>query len=146
MYENFDETQVGITQLEFYTADEKCAFIESESKRIKRSGLYLHAEKVLDGEVRAIDGQIYRYAATGRTLDLAEVKDFLETSNSFTAFKERFGKPNAERIYHYYELNKENGEPRYLCIGAYDGDGTIYSVTIVDEFKYIKIFWKFDDR
>ena len=145
MYENFDKAQVGITQLEFYTAYERCAYHESDSKNIERKGLYLHAEKELCGEVRAIYGQPYGYTSAGRTLNLAEVKDFLENSHSFSAFKEHFGKPNAERIYHYYELSKEGGEPRYLCIGAYDGDGTIYSVTIVDDFKYIKTVWNLDD-
>ena len=145
MYENFDESQVGITQLEFYTADERCAFIMSENKKTERSGLYLHAEKALGGEVRTIDGRPYRYTDVTRNIYIAEVKEFLKTSHSFSEFEKRFGKPNAEDIYHYYELEEENGEPRYLCIGDYDDDGTIYIVSIVDDFKYIKTVWELED-
>ena len=141
-FEHYDEKQLGITQLEFFTADEMCAFIESEDKLIGREGFYLHAEKTLDCEIRTIDSKPYRYTATDRTIDADEVKKFLDSSNSFSSFTERFGEPNAsEWVFYYYELPKENGEPRYLEING-DNDGIIDSATIVDDFKFVETVWK----
>lgn len=142
MFEHYDEKQIGITQLEFYTADEMCALREGGGKQIERKGLYLHTEKKLGCEIRTIDGYPNRYTKTEHKINLEEVKEFIKSSFSFSEFTERFGKANAKSSvvsYYYYELPKENGEPRYLKVS--ENDGIIYSIAIVDDFKFIEMVW-----
>lgn len=143
VFEHYDKKQVGIAQLEFYTADERCAFRESDDPWIERNGLYLHSEKNLGCEIRTIDGYPIRYTSTNHTINLGEVKEFLKSSSSFSKFVEIFGEANAKSPvvnYYYYELPKENGEPRYLRVSEYDE--AILSITIVDDFKFVKTLWK----
>ncbi len=139
MYEHYDEAQIGIVQLDFYTLDEKYA--HHGEWREDRAGLYIYAETELDYEVRVIDSTTYRYTPKNRTIDIGEVERFLQMSNSRAAFVKHFGEPNAEDIYFCYELPSENGEPRYLLLGD-DFDGMIYSATIVDDFDFIKLIWE----
>ena len=139
MYEHYDEAQIGIEHLDFYTLDEKYA--HHGEWREDRAGLYIYAETELDYEVRVIDSTTYRYTPNNRTIDIGEVERFLQMSNSRAAFVKHFGEPNAEDIYFCYELPSENGEPRYLMLGD-DNEGMIYSATIVDDFDFIKSIWK----
>ena len=142
MFEHYDEKQVGITQLEFYTADEMCAFRESDDQWIERKGLYLHTEKKLGCEIRTIDSHPNRYTPTNHTINIEEVKEFLKTSSSFSEFVDWFGKANAKSSvvdYYYYELPPKNGEPQYLKVSEYND--VIHSITIVDDFKFIEMVW-----
>ena len=138
VFEHYDEKEIGITQLEFYTADEMCAFRESNDQWIDRKGLYLHSEKNLGCEIRTIAGKPVRYTPTNHAINIEEVQEFLKSYSSFSEFIEMFGEANAkspEVDYYYYELPKENGEPRYLCVSEYKG--VIHSITIEDDFKVI---------
>ncbi len=136
-YENTtDKKQVGITQLEFYTADEQCIFrYDDDAKYSDSLGLEVYADKTLKEEVRCISGWPHKYSSTNNPLDINEVKKFLESSDNFNDFKAQFGEPNAEHIYKYYELPSQDGNMRYLEIGT---DNEIYNVNIVDDFKYIE--------
>ena len=143
MFEHYDEKQVGITQLEFYTADEMCAFRESDDQWIKRKGLYLHTEKNLGCEIRTIDSHPLRYTSKNHIINLNEVEEFIKSSSSFREFTEKFGEANAKSPivdYYYYELPKEKGEPRYLLVAEHEE--VIRSLTIVDDFKLIDLIWK----
>ena len=143
VYEHYDENQIGITQLEFYTSDEMCAFRESDDQWIERKGLYLHTEKNLGCEIRTIDGGPIRYMPTNHTINVEEVQEFLKSSSSFPEFIERFGEANAKSPvvnYYYYELPKENGEPRYLLVSEHDE--VIRIITIVDDFKFVEMLWQ----
>ena len=139
IYENtFDEEQIGITQLEFYTADELCiVWYDDNAKIVESVGLEVRAEKTLDTVIRCIGGRPLKYSSTTSALDIDEVNEFFKTSTVFADFNSRFGPPNAENIYYYYNLPEENGKPRYLQIGTND-DGTIYGANIVDDFKYVE--------
>ena len=141
-YEHYDEAQIGITQLELYTAEEKLLSQETEGPIISRAGLYLHTSATVDCEVRTIDGVPYRFNTVDRSIDVNEVKSFLSSNNSFLDFINRFGRPNAEWIYYVYELPEKDGEPRYLKVCA--DEGVIFSVTVVDDFKYITTVWEVD--
>lgn len=138
MYENtVDESQIGITQLNFYTADEYCLFRDDEQSKIEETaGLFVYAQKTIEGEVRCIDGDPYKYTACETPLKLDEMRDFLKTSDDYESFTARFGAPNAERIYCYYELPDENGAERYLRLGVDKGE--IYGASIVDRYEYIE--------
>lgn len=139
MYENYNEDKIGVTQLDFCTIDEEFTM----DKKIDREGLYLHTEKVLDYEICVINSKPCRYTNVNRIIDLDDVKKFIKTSKSFNDFVSHFGKPNAENIFYYYELPKENGEPRYLRIS--EDNGEIYSMSLVDDFEFVEEVWKSKD-
>lgn len=145
MYENTaDEKQIGIVQLDLYTADTYCVFCYDENaKMVERIGLEVHDEITLEEEIRCIRRWPYIYSTATEQLSLEDVKAFFESSNSFSQLKARFGEPNAENIYAYYELPPENGRPRYLEIGA-AGD-EIYSADIVDDLEYIETIYDNED-
>lgn len=144
-YKHYDEKQVGITQLEFYTADEMCALRESSESMMERKGLYIHAEKDLECEIRTICLSPLRYTSREH-INLDEVKEFTKGSCSFTEFVEKFGEANAKEStvsYYYYELPKENGAPRYLMVSEWEGE--LRSISIVDDFKFVESIWKNKD-
>jgi hypothetical protein len=139
MYENtVDSSQIGVTQLSFYTADEWCLnAYDDDATWCDEAGLSVFADRSVDEEIRCICGNPYLYQKSEEPLDLEEVEAFFEKSNSYSEFVGRFGEPNAENYFIYYELPPENGEPRYLQISHDDWNGKIYGACIVDQFAYI---------
>ncbi len=137
-YENtFDETKIGITQLDFYTEDEYCILRYDKNAKVQDSyGLEVYAEKTIEEDIRCIEGWPHKYNSETKELDIDAVKKFFKTSNSFSKFETTFGKANAENIFTYYTLPQENGKHRYLELGTTDDE--IYRACIVDDFSYIE--------
>ena len=145
MYENtYDDQQIGIVQLDFYTADEYCILEYDDNLKIVDSvGLTVHADATIENEIRCISGHPHMYSTSTEPLNIDAIRSFFKVSNSFSEFKKQFGHPNAENIYCYYELPIESGEHRYLQIGM-DSD-TIYGATVVNEFEYIETIYNKND-
>lgn len=138
---------IGITELEFFTADEWCLELcDEESTREPSRGLTVYADKTLDHEWRCIYGNPLVYTDRG-TVDLLEAKEQIEENDSYAAFVARFGEPAASYIYRYYPLLDENGEPRWLCLGYDDREGyddSIHTAYIVDRFVYLDMLLEDD--
>ena len=145
MYENtYHDKQIGIVQMDFYTADEYCILEYDDRKKIVDSvGLTVHADSTIDNEIRCIQGHPYIYSTSAKTLNVDDVRNFFKTSNNYSEFTNQFGHPNAENIYCYYELPIENGESRYLQIGTHND--SIYGAAIVNEFEYIETIYDRND-
>ncbi len=145
MYENtYDGQQIGIVQMDFYTADEYCILEYDDNLKIVDSvGLTVHADTTIESEIRCISGHPYMYTTSTEPLNVDAIRNFFKVSNSFSEFTKQFGHPNAENIYYYYELPIESGEHRYLEIGT-DND-TIYGATVVNEFEYIETIYNKND-
>lgn len=140
MYVNtFDKNQKGITQIDFYTADEHYIFRYEDRKFVEHPGLNIYAEKTLDEEVRCIEQYPYKYSTATPPLNVEDVTRFLESSNSFTEFKSYFGQPNAEDVWYFYELSRDSDKTQYLQISSYDD--TIDHITITDDFRYIETIY-----
>ena len=137
MYVNtFDKDQIGITQIDFYTADEYCIFRAEDKTHVESPGLAVYAEQTLDEEVRCIYQYPYKYTNATPPLNIEEVVHFLEHSNSFTEFKARFGEPNFEDVWSYYEFPRESDQTQYLHISSHDD--TIDLAAVTDDFRYIE--------
>ena len=145
MYENtFDEDEIGITQLDFCTADEYCySFYDEDAQISDAVGLNVYADIKLDEEIRCISGKPHKYSQNTKPLDISSVKAFLKASQSLKEFENRFGEPNAENIYIYYELPKTEGKVQYLQIC--EDEDEILSVCIVDDFKFIEVIFDSED-
>lgn len=144
MYENsVDASQIGVTQLSFYTADEWCInYYDDNAKWCDEVGLSVVAERTLEEEIRCINGSPHKFRKSEAPLNLQEVKVFFEKPKRFSHFVSQFGEPNAENIYGYYVLPSENGEARYLQICYDDINGRIYYACIVDQFAYIETIYE----
>ncbi len=143
MYENtFDKSKVGITQLDFYTADSYCDVWSNESKLEEKSGLNIYS-KTIDGyNVISINNYPYNYSPT-EELSLEEVKSFFKSSTSMSEFTDRFGEAAASNRFGFgyiYSLPDEEGENRYLYV-AFMGDSIIYC-DVLSDFAYIQEVWK----
>ena len=139
VYRNtIDDGDTGIAYAEFLTADEYFILINSGGKLEEAPGLTVRAEKTAECEIRAICGEPLEYTRTERTIDIEEVKLFLNKNTKTEDFRERFGEPNAEHIYLYYELPSEDGKLRYLRIGS----GRISYACITDDFAEVEAVWK----
>lgn len=140
LYENtYDEQETGITQLDFFTADEYCILKYEELKIADTTGLTVHADDTLEADIRCISGHPHIYSSLTKPLKLEDVTVFFNESNSFSGFKAQFGEPNAENIYCYYELPAEGNEQRYLQL-LIDND-EICNATVVNTFEYIETIY-----
>lgn len=143
MYENDeDAAQIGVTQVLFFTAGGYCECRNIEGwKYPQERGLTVFAQEV-DYEVRAVKGQPYRYEETGRGPGLETVVTFLEENNSYSAFVEYFGEPNAIDIYHIYSLPLEDGKPRYLILSVEEKEDYIRTASVADDLDWLETVWK----
>lgn len=136
MYENtIDESQTGITQLDFFTAEAYYDFRSSEAKQDTDIGLNIFNKKVDHYNVISINNYPYNYHST-ESLNIEEVKSFFKTSTSLADFEKRFGAAAASDEFGFiYSLPEQDGESRFLYISC-EGDKIIYS-DILSNFSYI---------
>ena len=136
-----DPEKIGITTLTFYTADEwSLMMYDEESNWDDSLGLTVYAEKALDGEWRCIYGDPIQYTPR-EAINPDEAVAQLEKTDSFSAFKAAFGEPAGSHIYHYYPLPDEEGEQRWLCVGAVEDEDWVYGIFAVDRFAWVEELW-----
>ena len=136
MYENtFDKDQIGITQINVYTADAYCAIWSGAEPQEDHKGLNLFVANRDDYNVVSINNYPYDFHPE-KVLNLKEATVFLETSPSMTAFINSFGEAAAADEFGFvYALPKEKDENRYLYLGC-RGDRIIYA-QVLSDFSYI---------
>lgn len=145
MYRNdSDKEQIGVTGIALFSADYYCAIKYGDEDAVfpDNESISVLMEYPMDSEVRAIDGNPYKYIEIERTLTKEKVISFFETSNKYSKFIEQFGEPNAANIYYMYELLSEENKLYYLRLGVNERTDSIYNASIVDEFGYVETLWK----
>lgn len=145
MYRNdSDKEQIGVTGIALFSADYYCAIKYEDEDAVfpDNESISVLVEYPMDSEVRAIDGNPYKYIEIERTLTKEKVISFFETSNKYSKFIEQFGEPNAANIYYMYELLSEENKLYYLRLGVNERTDSIYNASIVDEFGYVETLWK----
>ncbi len=147
-----NEDNIGVESIAFFTADEYCAwFHDDESKTndlsvdIFADGLSVYAERTLENDVIPINQYPYEFIPIERTINVSDVKSFINDNKSMADFKARFGEPNAkDESYawaeYFYELPNSNGEARYLSLFIIDG--RISRATIFDNFEYVESIYE----
>ena len=75
-------------------------------------------------------------------MDEDDVKGFMEETNSYTEFVEKYGEPNAIEVYYCYELPDENGEPRYLQLSVDEEDDVIRNISVNSDLEWKYLLWK----
>ena len=136
MYENtLDENQIGITKLDFLTADAYYDIWSSENHQEENIGLNIFNKNVKNYNIISINNYPYNYIKT-KKLNLDEVKSFFKNSTSMNAFIEKFGQPSSSDEFGYiYPLFEDGEEELYLYISCED-DKIIYS-DVLSNFAYI---------
>lgn len=145
MYRNdSDKEQIGVTRIALLSADYYCAIKYGDEDAVfpDNESISVLMEYPMNSEVRAIDGNPYKYIEIERTLTKEKVISFFETSNKYSKFIEQFGEPNAANIYYMYELLSEENKLYYLRLGVNERTDSIYNASVVDEFGYVETLWK----
>ncbi len=132
-YENdFDADRVGITQLDFYTADSYYDYWWGENMHSEAAGLNIFEKTVAGYNIISVDNFPYDYHP-GDTLDIEQIKSFFENSASLSEFKKEFGTAAAITE---YSLVYPLPERQYLYMD-YSGNQIVYAA-IVDSYCHIE--------
>ena len=137
MWENTsDEKQIGITQIDFYTADAYYDEFFSDEDWQKNKGLNIFNRSVDEYNIISINNTPYD-CHFSEAIDLEEVKVFFKESTSLNEFVKKFGGAAASNeLGTVYILPEQEGENRYLYLCCY-GDEIVYS-DIVSNFDCIE--------
>ncbi len=125
-----DTDEVGINSLIIESPEVYC---DENAETPEGLGLHVNLKDDYDYETARIEGYPHIFTPYNRTITVDQVTDFLKSNDSFDAFKNEFGEPNADDGGYYYELQSVDGEKRYLNIYTDHHDETITSATIVDD-------------
>lgn len=147
--DDFDPGEVGITALAFYSAEYYCALLyeAADAEWPAGSGLDVRTAYPADGDIRAAGGSPYRFENDTPPLEEDAVRDFLGQTDSFSAFCEHFGMPNAAQVYYIYALQSDADEaPLYLQLTVVEETDTIYTAAVVDDLGWLRLVWKRADE
>ena len=142
-----DEGNVGIQSV-FFASEKVQANEEFRDGLEYGGGLTVVSDCPGDYETRRIGDRPYIFTPIDRRLSADELTAFLQSDDSWTAFTDRFGQPNAESwpSSYYYELEPEDGQPRYACILTDSGGDAkrVWSVSLYDSHdnQPVEILWK----
>lgn len=132
---DFDESQIGITQLDVCTADAYYEFWTSADMQESVKGLNIFSKKTDGYSIIPINNYPYNYRPVD-ALKPEDVKAFFKTSTSLKEFAARFGKPAAKDEFGYiYTLPDQDGEKRYLYLGC-EGTAILYC-EILGNYAYV---------
>lgn len=139
--DEFDSSNIGITQVNFYTSDEYYIFYHSNEKIEKSVGLNLYIENTLEDTIICINNYPQLYKSTGNILDIEVVEEYLKNNKAINEFVSTFGNYNCKstlvdslEIY-YYEVIF-NGEKVYLELSCVNGN--IDSASLYNDRECLK--------
>lgn len=142
-----DEGNVGIRFVVFVT--EKVQSNEEFRDSLEYGdGLTVVPDCPGDYETRRIGDRPFIFTPIERSISADELTAFLQSNGSWTAFTDRFGRPNAESwpSSYYYELEPEDGQPRYAHIlTVSEGDTKrVYSVSLYNNHdnQPVELLWE----
>ena len=143
--DDFCTENIGISRIEFYTADEYCIYYHSDiSCSSSELGFHLFAEQQLENNVICIENCPYEYVYIERDLTFTEVKSFLQSNTSFSDFQKVFGQPNAsqpeDNMYFrvvFYEVFVDGADPVYVELGVRNGNEIIYA-NLLNSTSYLE--------
>ena len=139
--DEFDSSNIGITQVNFYTSDEYYIFYHSNEKIEKSVGLNLYIENTLEDTIICINNYPQLYKSTGNILDIEEVEEYLKNNKAINEFVSTFGDYDCKGTLvdslesYYYEVTF-NGEKVYLELSC--DNGNIYSASLYNDREYLK--------
>ena len=137
VYEDDDHPDnVGLSRVYFSTADEYCLSFTEKNEPVKALGLEVFSERRVEGEIRCINRIPYEFDQEKDGVLLSEIKAFLEESDDYSAFTEKFGAPGTNFFYTYYEVVGDEDKVVYLELDIIDNK--ICYAAVCDEFSYIE--------
>jgi hypothetical protein len=144
--DDFCTDNIGISRIEFYTADEYCIYYHSDEPEAAQAlGFYLYAEKELENRVISINNSPYEYVYIDRTISLMEIRSFFKSNTSYRDFVAKFGEPNASQpedlvdwYLVYYEVFVDGVAPVYVEICVYDSSEIKYA-NLVNSNSHLEV-------
>ncbi len=90
-----------------------------------------------DYHIRKVGGRGRIFEEYDREIKLADVESWLKDNQSMSAFRSAFGEPNVDEGYHaIYELQKEDGECRFISIFIDEDTDIIQKVYLMNEHSF----------
>ena len=93
----------------------------------------------MEGEyhIRKAGGRSRIFEEYDREIKLADVEVWLADNDNMSAFRSTFGEPNVDEGYHaIYELQKEEGECRFISVFIEEDTDTIWKVNLMNEHSF----------
>jgi hypothetical protein len=115
--------------------------IKYEDEKEIENTKHISAEINVDGDflTKRIGGKIYKYKNIDRKLTQSDVVSAVGKAETISELEEILGEPNANRAENeklVYEIEPENGEPRYIIVSYVDSNGLVNS--LINTFVYKK--------
>lgn len=126
-----NKEDVGIQKVNFVSEKVVCS---EDFTWPKELGINVIEDAEGDYLTRRIGGHPTKYTPMERSLTEEDFRTFIKESNSLKELIKQFGEPNAETttyVAYAYELEEENGEPRYAKL-LVEGD-TIIEILVVND-------------
>lgn len=114
--------------------------VVDDTKFPTETGIHVIEDLEGDYHIRKAGGNSYIFEEYDREIKLADVESQFAESKSMSAFRSTFGEPNVDDGYHViYELQKEDGECRFLSIFVDEDTDTIEKVYLMNEHNKVCI-------
>lgn len=139
--DDWDENEVGITSVDFYSAGDLLTYREEGWPDSGDMGVFIYADHPADYPVRPIEGFLYRYDETTPPVQEEDALNLLKETDRWSDFLERFGQPNAFNVFWFYALQREDGTVAYLCLSVEENDDEIVAASVVGEFEWLYKLW-----
>ena len=102
----------------------------------------IHVIEDLEGDyhIRKVGGSSHIFEEYDREIKLEDAESQLAASKSMSAFRSTFGEPNVDKGYRaIYELQKEEGECRFLSIFVDEETDIIETVYLLNEHNKVRL-------
>lgn len=123
----------GIVQVSVMTDE---VLVNDDVSFPEEDGLNVIEDTEGEYNIRRVGGTSYCFTEIERNLTVEEIAGYVEKQKDFTEFQSHFGKPNVDGGYYaIYEVQKENGEYRYVYMFVNEETNSIKSVYVKDEYS-----------
>lgn len=141
--------EIGVQRVTLYDAPSFCAMREGDVEKSSSAsnGLFVYTDAPVDYAVRFVSGYPRKFTPVDRTITAKQAEAFFQSQSTYSALFAQFGQPNVsspEGGWMAYELEPENGEPRFLDVTLKHQSDEISSAYITNDLDIVavKTLWE----
>lgn len=132
--DKIDEMGEGILFFSLMTEE---VLVVDNAKFPAQTGINVLEDMEGEYHIRKVGGRGRIFEEYDREIKLADVEAWLANNDSMSTFRSFFGEPNVDEGYHViYELQKEDGECRFLSIFIDEDTDIIQKVYLLNEHSF----------
>lgn len=132
--DKIDEMGEGIVFFSLMTEE---VLVVDNAKFPAETGINVLEDMEGEYHIRKAGGRSRIFEEYDREIKLEDVEAWLASDDSMSAFRSTFGEPNVDEGYHaMYELQKEDGECRFIAIFIDEDTDIIQKVYLMNEHSF----------